>query len=309
MKRKQLKDLDLLDNFLFGKMMTSAEFKEDFARTILEIVLKRSFSSLKVVPQKTIFGADTGLHGARLDVYLEEDTSTENAAVLDMEPEKDSRQKSVTALPKRVRYYHSLIDNGILESGEGYQALRPVYVIMFLPFDPFGMNHMVYTIRNHCIELPDLPYEDGATTIFLYTKGEKGIPSEELAQLLRYMESTKSENAVNDTLRRLDDMVSHIKSKKEVSLEYMKSWEYEQMIREIAEEEGLAAGMAKGMAKGMADGMAKGMADGMAKGMAAGEARIIRAMLDSGMSVGQIAGILKMAPDEIEELLSLAKTV
>ena len=163
----------------------------------------------------------------------------------------------------------------------------------------------------------DLPYEDGATTIFLYTKGEKGIPSEELAQLLRYMESTKSENAVNDTLRRLDDMVSHIKSKKEVSLEYMKSWEYEQMIREIAEEEGLAAGMAKGMADGMAKGMAKGMADGMAKGMAAGEAkgktmgeaRIIRAMLDSGMSVGQIAGILKMPPDEIEELLSLAKTV
>ena len=74
------------------------------------------------------------------------------------------------------------------------------------------------------------------------------------SQLLHYMEATKSENAVNDTLRRLDKMGSHVKSKKEVSLEYMKSWEYEQMIREIAMEEGEARGIAKGEAWGKAQG-------------------------------------------------------
>ena len=289
MKRKQLEDLNLLDDFLFWKMLTSPEYKDDFAGILLEIVLGKRFSSLEIVPQKTIYGADTELHGARLDVYLKENSDAENAAVLDLEPEKDSRARSVAALPRRVRYYHSLIDGGILEAGEGYQSLRPVYVIMFLPFDPFGMDHMVYTIRNRCMELPDLPYDDGATTIFLYTKGKKGIPSEELAQLLHYMESTTVENAVNDTLRRLDAMVSHVKCKKEVSLEYMKSWEYEQMIREIAKEEGLAEGRAEGRAEGKAE----------------EKAQIIRAMLGSGMPVSQAADILKMEPAEIENLLAL----
>ena len=288
MKRKLLEDLNLLDDFLFWKMLTSPEYKDDFAGILLEIVLGKRFSSLEIVPQKTVYGADTELHGARLDVYLKENSDAENAAVLDLEPEKDSRARSVAALPRRVRYYHSLIDGGILEAGEGYQSLRPVYVIMFLPFDPFGMDHMIYTIRNHCIELPDLPYDDGATTIFLYTKGKKGIPSEEMAQLLHYMEATKVENAVTDTLRRLDAMVSHVKRKKEVSLEYMKSWEYEQMIREIAKEEGLAEGRAEGKAEGKAE----------------EKAQIIRAMLGSGMPVSQAADILKMEPAEIEQLLA-----
>ena len=294
MKRKQLEDLNLLDDFLFWKMLTSPEYKDDFAGILLETILGKCFSSLEIIPQKTIYGADTELHGARLDVYLKENSDVEDAAVLDLEPEKDSRARSVATLPRRVRYYHSLIDGGILEAGEGYQSLRPVYVIMFLPFDPFGMDHMVYTIRNRCIELPDLPYEDGATTIFLYTRGRNGIPSEKLAQLLHYMEATKTENAANDTLRRLDEMVSRVKSKKEVSLEFMKSWEYEQMIREIAKEEGLA------------EGRAEGRAEGEVRGEAHGKASIIHSLLASGMSISQAAGILKMDPAEIERLLALA---
>ena len=32
---------------------------------------------------------------------------------------------------------------------------------------------MIYTIRNQCGENSELPYDDGARTIFLYTKGKK----------------------------------------------------------------------------------------------------------------------------------------
>ena len=39
---------------------------------------------------------------------------------------------------------------------------------------------MVYTIKNSCIEVPELEYEDGAQTIFLYTRGREGNPPEEL---------------------------------------------------------------------------------------------------------------------------------
>ncbi len=59
-------------------------------------------------------------------------------------------------------------------------------------------------------------YEDGASTLFLYTKGTEGIPSEAVRQLLHYMENTTCENAVNDELREIHRMVETVKKDPEV---------------------------------------------------------------------------------------------
>lgn len=75
-----------------------------------------------------------------------------------------------------------------LARGMEYGALRNVVVIFITTYDPFGLNRMVYTISNKCEEVPDMPYDDGAKTLFLYTKGTEGNPPEELRQLLHYME-------------------------------------------------------------------------------------------------------------------------
>ena len=56
-----------------------------------------------------------------------------------------------------------------------------------------GMNtdlrgdRVLYTIKNRCLEEPEMNYDDGAETIVLYTKGTKGTISEELRQFLNYM--------------------------------------------------------------------------------------------------------------------------
>ena len=75
---------------------------------------------------------------------------------------------------------------------------------------------MVYTIRNMCEEIPSLKYDDGARTIFLYTKGTEGNPPKEISQLLHYMEHTTTENAVNDSLKSIDQMVNTVKHDKEL---------------------------------------------------------------------------------------------
>ena len=111
-------------------------------------------------------------------------------------------------------------------------------MIFITPFDPFDRNRMVYTIRNMCEEVPDLPYDDGARTLFLYTRGTEGNPPEELRQFLHYMEQTDEENAVNDTLRKVDEMVNIVKQDKEVGNSYMKVWEREEQCREEGREEG-----------------------------------------------------------------------
>ena len=141
----------------------------------------------------------------------------------------------------RVRFYHSIIDADSLKSGTDYTCLKRVVVVMIMPFDPFGYNRMIYTIRNSCKELPELPYDDGAKTIFLYTKGERGDASQELKELLVYMENTKWENAKNDSLKKIHSMVEIVKRDKGVTLEYMKIFEREQMLirqgQKMAQEE------------------------------------------------------------------------
>ncbi len=117
-----------------------------------------------------------------------------------------------------------------------------MYVIFITTYDPFGADRMVYTIKNGCVEMPELPYEDGARTIFLYTKGTEGNPPGDLRELLYYMEHTSEENAKTEGLQRLHEMVTAVKHDRKVGLTYMKSFEIEQRIRR----EGITEGRIQG---------------------------------------------------------------
>ena len=240
MQRRKLEDLNLLDDFLFNKIVCHSEYGEQFSRELLRIVLGKNVGRLQVIPQKVYYGTDPRFHGARLDVYLEED---DVATIYDVEPEQITDKKKLVNIPKRVRFYHSKIDATSLKSGADYRELKNVVVIMIMSEDPFGYNHMVYTIENSCKELPDMPYDDGAKTLFLYTKGTEGNPTEELKNFLHYMEQSNEENAKNDWLKSVHQMVRDVKRDEEVSLEYMKIFEREEMVREEGREEGQVEGI------------------------------------------------------------------
>lgn len=241
MKRK-LEELNLLDDFLFGSVLTYPEIGEKFVRLLLQVIFKREFGKMTVVPQKVNYGTDTDKHGARIDVYLEEEIPDGINAAYDVEPDQNDDLESKAALPKRVRFYHAKIDAKSLKSGEKYNSLKNVVVIMITPFDPFDRDRMVYTIRRKCEEEPDMPYDDGSRTIYLYTKGTKGSPSKELRQFLHYMEDTRKENAVNETLRSIHRMVELVKQDEEVSLGYMKIFEREKMLVNQGIKQGIKQG-------------------------------------------------------------------
>ncbi len=188
------------------------------------------------MPQKVWYGEEPKSHGVRLDVYLDE----EDGEIFDMEPDNNGGADAVATLPRRVRFYHAKIDAGNLTAGDDYSTLRNVVVIFIATYDPFGRERMVYTIKNGCVEEPDLPYEDGARTIFLYTKGTEGEPAEELKQLARYMEHSIAENAQSAGLARLHEMVTKVKADREVGLAYMKACEIEKRIRTESRAEGKA---------------------------------------------------------------------
>ena len=187
MARRKLQELNLLDDFLFNAVLNYPGVGEAFSRELLRVIFQREFGKLIIIPQKVYGGSDTDKHGARLDVYLEEELQKETfpeAAVYDVEPNLNEDKEDVKALPKRVRFYHALIDARSLPSGAEYKTLKNVIVIMITPYDPFGYDQMIYTVTHQLKEVPGAEYNDGTQTLFLYTKGTKGVISEELGQFL-----------------------------------------------------------------------------------------------------------------------------
>lgn len=269
---RPIEELNLIDNFLFHTVLTQGEDGERLCRILLSTVLGRPIRKVRIVAQQSVLGLDTDLHGIRLDAYVE-DISDETIMpgceasdaeiipdIYDIEPNNNYEKAT---LPQRMRYYHGLIDTKHLNTGVYYDKLPKVVIVVILPYDPFDRDRMVYTVKNRCVEEPDIPYEDGATKIFLYTKGTKGNASQALADMLKYIEHTNEENITNEDIRTIHEFVEKAKHRKEVGIQYMRLWEeYERMKREVqkaALEEGFAEGRAEGHAEGREVGLAEGI--------------------------------------------------
>lgn len=180
MQRKRLEDMNLLDDFLFNAVMTFPGIGERFCRLLLQVVLGREIGRLRVVAQRVFGGRDEEFRGARLDVLAEEDLMDVLAdpAVFDIEPDNNGDVVSLKDLPKRVRFYHAIIDSRCLKKGEGFGKLKRVFVIFVCSYDPFDRGRMVYTIRNMCEEVPEEVYAScllagyvGAVLLHLPTDG------------------------------------------------------------------------------------------------------------------------------------------
>lgn len=221
--RKRLAEMNLLDDFLFNTMAAYPEIGERFVKILLKIIFGREFKRLSVTAQKAYYGADTNLHGARLDVYLEPEIedSDERVTVYNIEPDKRNDASDKRELPRRMRFYHGKIAVKSLNAGADYDELKNVIIILIMPYDPFGLDRMVYTIKSRCVEVPEMPYEDGASTLFLYTRGTEDVPNEALRELLHYMEHTTDENAINEELQKIQEMVRTVKKDPEVTAGYM----------------------------------------------------------------------------------------
>jgi hypothetical protein len=180
---------------------------------------------------------------------------------------------------------------------------------IFMPYDPFGRDRMVYTIRNMCEEDPTVPYDNGVRSLFLYTNGKTGITEQDeaLQQLLKYMEETNDQNAVNEDLKELQNMVEKVKDDREVSLEFMKSYEREKYIFEqgVKDERKRSEDAIKNAAK-RADDATKRADEAIKKAEERTEQvkRSVRQFASLNMSVEQIAAIIGEREEVITNWLS-----
>lgn len=259
-QHRPLEELDIMDDFLFQELLSQEGDGEEFCRILLSTILEKNIRKVKIIPQKNILGIDTNRHGIRMDAYIEDISDEDSLSgietfdaqvspdIYDIEPNKRYEKQT---LPKRMRYYHGLIDTQLLATNVTYDKLPNVVIIVILPYDPFGKNRMIYTIQNQCVEDNSLPYDDGAKKIFLYTKGTNGNPSQKLRDMLKYIEQTIDENVTNQDIDTIHHFVKKVKCRREVGINYMKSWELEQMYREEGRKEGHKEGREEGREEGI----------------------------------------------------------
>lgn len=111
----------MLDDFLFNALLAYPEYGRRFCRKFLKILFGREFKNLNIVTQKSYGGRDTGLHGARLDVYIEEGDEVEIdssnvSTIYDIEPDKNNKRKDIDFIAQRTRFYHAIIDSRSLKA-------------------------------------------------------------------------------------------------------------------------------------------------------------------------------------------------
>jgi predicted transposase/invertase (TIGR01784 family) len=240
---RPLKDLNLMDRFLFSEVMENPEIMQD----MLQIILRHPID-LEGSPQseKEQRGVTWG-KSIRLDVWA---TDTEGNRY-----DTEVQNKNTHNLPKRSRYYQSIMDSRMLPIGEvDYNRLKAVYIIMIMPFDLFGQGRYQYTFTMRSSEDPDLALEDGAVRIFLNTHGTNPEDvSPDLVELLNYMEHTNAQTANNCTnaqIRRMQERIEQIKASEEVGVKYMQAWEERVLDMNDARQEGIAIGTERGKEEG-----------------------------------------------------------
>lgn len=230
-KVKPLKDLRLLDRFLFAEVMDDPECSKE----VLEIILGKEIQLLPKKQTEKEVRIASWLKSIRLDVY----SADEEGTVYDTEMQQDHRYD----LEKRSRYYQGLLDSSLLVPGEqSYNALNDTYIIMIMPFDLFEKGRYQYTIKAFCEEDKEIQIQDGATRIFLNTHGKnKEEIRPELIEFLNYVEKTnelQEETFRSEKVTKIQRAVQQIKSNEEIGVKYMQKWEEIAEARAEGREEG-----------------------------------------------------------------------
>ena len=238
-RKKQLKELTIKDNFMFGAVMMD----EDNCKGLLERVLQIPIHHVEISKEKSIV-YHPEYKGVRLDVYAKDENQTRYN--VEMQVQKKP------ALGKRSRYYQSQMDMEMLLAGEDYAELPNTYVIFICDFDPFGEGKYQYTFQIACRESSKVDLEDGRTIVFLSTYGKnEGEVPKELVTLLHYIREDVdgSEREFHDSyVERLQKFIHEVKSNREMEERFMI---FEEMLRD-ERAEGRAEGIAEGRAEGLA---------------------------------------------------------
>ncbi len=274
---KSYEELDITDDFMFGKVMST---RLDLTQELLERILGVPIRKVELAESQKTIEIIADAKGIRLDVYLDDAEGT----VYNVEMEKPNKRDWRAQLPKRTRYYQALIDLNLLERGSVFTELAQTYVIFICLKDPFDEGRYKYTFENRCVENTEFRLGDDTTKIFVNAGAKDPDIPEKLKVVFDYFNDTISSD---DFTERLDEAVEEARRHEKWRTEYMLYGIklQEQLI------EGRAEGREEGRAEGREEGRAEGREEGRAEGREEGRAEGRKEGLELGRAEGKAQGL------------------
>ena len=186
-------------------------------------------------------------------------------------------------LPRRMRYYQSMIDVDSLISGCEYETLKESYVIFLCTKDPFGLGLPVYTFKTACKEAKDFNLNDGINKLFFNASAFASEKNLEIKGFLGYLCNGKPSDNFTENL--------------ELRVERLK-------INEIFRSDYMMDALPLHDARraGLKEGRLEGLAEGEAKGARNAKFETARKMLEKNIPAETIAECTGLTLEEVDKL-------
>ena len=272
--RKSFDELTIADDYMFCAVMEDAAL----CKKLLNIVLSDTIGTITELNYQKTFATGSS-KGIRLDVWAGDD----RGKLYDIEMQTTDQKN----LAKRLRYYQSAIDVGILNKGGDYNDLPDTFIIFFCTFDYPNRGHPVYTFKNFCEEDPDLLLPDGVTKVILNSAAAAKETDPELKALLEYMNGIKGESGF---IGELESKIREVKENDERRREYMIMTAFEADARRV------------GMLEGVRQGFSRGEAQGFSAGSHQKALDTAKNLLALKLSIENIAKATGLTEEEVEKL-------
>ncbi|MBQ6779836.1 MAG: Rpn family recombination-promoting nuclease/putative transposase, partial [Treponema sp.] len=201
--------ITLANNFLFCKIMGS---NPDLCKHLIEILLHVEIDHLEVPQTEKSMKETLDSKSVRFDVYTKDDRR-----IFDLEIQTTNK----TNLPKRARYYQSIIDMDNLSAGMNYSQLKDTYVIFLCLGDIFRKGLPVYSFENICLEDKRTKLDDRAFKVFFNAAECDKLKGHEERAFFKFL---KGESAGDDFTKRLEEKVERAKKNARWRKQYM-TWQ------------------------------------------------------------------------------------
>ena len=245
----KFEDLTIQSNFMFKHVMGN----KDLCQRFISNVVKCDVVDLEYIDTEKELEPYFDSKCVRLDVIVVDKNN--NRYNLEMQVRNViGKETKLPLLPKRARYYQSVMDMDMLQKGQTYDKLSPLVLVFVCAFDLFKEGRYVYTFKSRCLENLQLELANDVTTMFLNAYGVSGDVTPQMVNFLEYIKTQVPNDAYT---RELEAEVARLKLDKEVRRKYMVLQAELRDTEIIAFEAGEAKGHAEGHAAGLAEGEAK----------------------------------------------------
>ena len=288
MSETKFEDLTISNDFMFKEVMKS---NKGLCKRLVGSIMQQDIEDIVYIDTEKTLQPYYDSRGIRLDVILADKNHTRYN--LEMQAKNVIGDTGEALLPKRTRYYQSVIDMDMLKKGQDFDELDPLVLIFICTFDLYREGRYVYTFKSRCLENLELELANDVTVKLVNAKGEQGQVNTLLKNFLRYVMTDEPVDEFTEDVAR---QIVAVKNDPIARRDYM--------VLATRIKDARRAGYVEGEAKGRADGLAEGREEGLAEGEAKKSRETALEMLKDGEPLTKI---MKYSKLDKEAILLLAK--